>query len=54
MIAHLVRKFVPPRIDRQVTCPRCSHETHTESHLVIYCLVCGQPIPLPQAAARAA
>lgn len=54
MIAHLVRKYVPARVDRYLACPRCGHETHTESHVLIFCLACGQPIPLPPAAGRAA
>jgi Zn finger protein HypA/HybF involved in hydrogenase expression len=54
MIAHLVRKLVPTRARRKVACPRCHQVTRTETHLVIYCLVCGQPIPLPPAQGRAA
>ena len=47
MIAHLVRKLIPPRLSQRVRCPRCHEETRTESHVVIYCLVCGEPITVP-------
>jgi len=47
MIAHLVRKFVPARYTQRVACPRCHTATRTETHVVIYCLVCGEPIALP-------
>jgi hypothetical protein len=53
MIAHLVHKFVPPRYTQRVECPRCHTGTRTETHVVIYCLVCGEPITLPSLLAAA-
>ena len=47
MIAHLVRKFVPPRMRRHFECPGCGRHSDTETHRQVYCLACGQPIALP-------
>jgi transcription elongation factor Elf1 len=48
MIAHLVRKLVPPRMRRFFACPSCGFESRTETHLRVYCLACGQPIEMPR------
>jgi|GEM_PF-2044354 ribosomal protein S27E len=53
MIAHLVRRLVPPRYTQRVACPRCQRPTCTETHRVIYCLACGEPIPVPPVGAAA-
>jgi ribosomal protein S27E len=53
MIAHLVRKLIPPRYNQRVHCPKCRTETRTETHVVIYCLVCGEPIAVPSLTAPA-
>jgi len=47
MIAHLVRKFMPPRMRRFFACPKCGLKSRTETHLRVYCLACGQPIAMP-------
>lgn len=47
MIAHLVRKYMPPRMHRFFACPECGHKSRTETHQRVYCLACGQPIALP-------
>ncbi len=47
MIAHLVRKRLPPRHVKKVTCTTCGEEMTTETHYVVYCMVCGQPNPVP-------
>ncbi|MBI5136630.1 MAG: hypothetical protein HZA24_04740 [Nitrospirae bacterium] len=47
MIAHLVRKKIPARLTKRVACPTCGEKTRTQVHHVVYCMLCGQPIPVP-------
>jgi len=47
MIAHLVRKRMPPKSDREVVCITCGIKVKTQVHYVIYCLGCGQPNRVP-------
>ena len=47
MIAHLVRKRLPPKVIKHISCVTCGEEIRTEAHYVVYCLVCGQPNPVP-------
>ena len=47
MIAHLVRKMVPKKKTKQVVCAHCGLLAETESHQVIYCIMCGHALPLP-------
>ncbi|MFQ5508976.1 MAG: hypothetical protein ACE5FN_06535 [Leptospirillia bacterium] len=47
MIAHLVRTYLPPRISKEITCITCGEQFKTETHYVVYCLKCGQPLQVP-------
>ena len=47
MIAHLVRKRLPPRQEKTITCSTCGEEIRTAVHYAVYCMVCGQANKVP-------
>ncbi len=47
MIAHLVRKRLPPKQEKIITCSTCGEEIRTQVHYAVYCMVCGQANKVP-------